>query len=415
MDARHHQNLECRSTPNMRQERSNTNANSATPRHHGLPESRSSVFNFSRLRPKRSLGIRTNPVGRESATSDPEAFTFEQRKRILINTGIDIDPRPSRNRPSSTPNNASVASPASLARDRSIARTGQTAEAVNNGSQYRGTASRERYEALMQVAPWLSTHHEQLPGLRTGTRRTTLSPSTPSDLVARQNNARREFPARRLPSSTSFHPLGTSQRRLTYQRQPDLLREPFALEQREGSSTTLASANRVRESEDSSTLSRPATPFSFQFSSSSTKFSTSSSNMRNAYPLVVLELGQGWGAGSLVDGVGRIWAHTPRAISRMHVDTCTPVNFYRFVEEDTIPPSLLEPLCDFRGLRELKITGMLDSYQSIIWQAAWLCPQLESLTLEMVLPPEAEPIRQLAWRAIEPGWTPRPLPLRRTY
>ena len=43
----------------------------------------------------------------------------------------------------------------------------------------------------------------------------------------------------------------------------------------------------------------------------------------------------------------------------------------------------LSPLCLYRELRTLKITGMMQSYQSYIWLAVWLNPQLTDLALEM--------------------------------
>lgn len=50
----------------------------------------------------------------------------------------------------------------------------------------------------------------------------------------------------------------------------------------------------------------------------------------------------------------------------------------------------LSPLCLYRDLRTLKITGMMQSYQSYIWLVVWLNPQLTDLTLEMA--GEAEPL-----------------------
>lgn len=50
---------------------------------------------------------------------------------------------------------------------------------------------------------------------------------------------------------------------------------------------------------------------------------------------------------------------------------------------DVFPPQDLSPLCLYRELRSLKITGMMQSYQSYIWLVVWLNPQLIDLTLEM--------------------------------
>ena len=59
-------------------------------------------------------------------------------------------------------------------------------------------------------------------------------------------------------------------------------------------------------------------------------------------------------------------------------------------EADVFPPQDLSPLCLYRELRTLKITGMMRSYQSYIWLAVWLNPRLTDLTLEMA--GEAEPL-----------------------
>ncbi|SLM34749.1 hypothetical protein LPUS_03685 [Lasallia pustulata] len=58
----------------------------------------------------------------------------------------------------------------------------------------------------------------------------------------------------------------------------------------------------------------------------------------------------------------------------------------------------------FRQLRTLKIVGMLDSYQTHIWEAVWLCPQLEVLTLEMCLEPSIRSTRNREWPTIQGNW-----------
>ena len=52
-------------------------------------------------------------------------------------------------------------------------------------------------------------------------------------------------------------------------------------------------------------------------------------------------------------------------------------------ETKIFPPQDLSPLCLYRKLRTLKITGMMQSYQWYIWLVVWLNPQLTDLTLEM--------------------------------
>ena len=43
----------------------------------------------------------------------------------------------------------------------------------------------------------------------------------------------------------------------------------------------------------------------------------------------------------------------------------------------------LAPLCLFSHLRSLKVLGMMQSYQSYIWEVVWLNPQLNELTMGM--------------------------------
>ena len=59
-------------------------------------------------------------------------------------------------------------------------------------------------------------------------------------------------------------------------------------------------------------------------------------------------------------------------------------------DESVFPLHDLSPLCLYRDLRTLKITGMMQSYQLYIWLTAWLNPQLTDLTLEMA--GKAEPL-----------------------
>ena len=66
----------------------------------------------------------------------------------------------------------------------------------------------------------------------------------------------------------------------------------------------------------------------------------------------------------------------------------------------------LKPLCQFRGLRSLKLVGMMQSYQTYIWQAAWLNLALDELELGMVLKPEILSVTHgRQWGLVEEGWT----------
>ncbi|KAJ5806751.1 hypothetical protein N7474_010343 [Penicillium riverlandense] len=65
----------------------------------------------------------------------------------------------------------------------------------------------------------------------------------------------------------------------------------------------------------------------------------------------------------------------------------------------------LKPLCLFRRLRSLKLTGMLQSYQTIIWMTAWLNTDLEELELGMAMEPEVVSLSHAGrWTLIRDGW-----------
>ena len=67
------------------------------------------------------------------------------------------------------------------------------------------------------------------------------------------------------------------------------------------------------------------------------------------------------------------------------------IDLFRPASEPTVfPLQDLSPLCLYRGLRVLKITGMMQNYQSMFWPVVWLNPQLTDLSLEMA--GEAEPL-----------------------
>ena len=68
------------------------------------------------------------------------------------------------------------------------------------------------------------------------------------------------------------------------------------------------------------------------------------------------------------------------------------------------PVEELAPLCLFRNLRVLKLTGMMHSYQKYIWQAAWLNTNLEELELDMALPPRYSRTAVYKWPYMKGGW-----------
>ncbi|KAJ6121300.1 hypothetical protein N7512_003765, partial [Penicillium capsulatum] len=65
----------------------------------------------------------------------------------------------------------------------------------------------------------------------------------------------------------------------------------------------------------------------------------------------------------------------------------------------------IKPLCQFRRLRSLKIVGMLQSYQTYIWQAVWLNMNLDELELGMAMEPVvANQTFSMEWQPIQHGW-----------
>ena len=75
----------------------------------------------------------------------------------------------------------------------------------------------------------------------------------------------------------------------------------------------------------------------------------------------------------------------------MHKEQHLEIDLFRPESEPNVfPLHDLSPLCLYRDLRTLKITGMMQSYQAYIWLVVWLNPQLTDLTLEMA--GEAEPL-----------------------
>lgn len=94
----------------------------------------------------------------------------------------------------------------------------------------------------------------------------------------------------------------------------------------------------------------------------------------------------------------------PHTLKHMELDLIRTGVLAEPTENDTFPLQDLIPLVHFRQLRTLTIVGMLDSYQTQIWEAAWLCPHLEVLTLEMCLEPSIRKTRSREWPTIQGDW-----------
>ncbi|KAJ5313062.1 hypothetical protein PENANT_c018G02503 [Penicillium antarcticum] len=100
---------------------------------------------------------------------------------------------------------------------------------------------------------------------------------------------------------------------------------------------------------------------------------------------------------------GPSWAELPRIKSTLELDLFSTID--KEEKDDGILTIVeLKPLCEFRNLRSLKLTGMLRSYQLYIWQAVWLNTKLETLVLGMALEPDIFSAPGSQWKQIKTGW-----------
>lgn len=110
---------------------------------------------------------------------------------------------------------------------------------------------------------------------------------------------------------------------------------------------------------------------------------------------------------------GASWTCLPREMPAIGLDLFWPVKINHNDDTDldhhreVLHIEELAPLCQFRRLRVLKVTGMLQSYQKYIWQAAWLNPELEELELGMAIGPRIRRNFPGDWPCIKGGWTLR--------
>lgn len=102
---------------------------------------------------------------------------------------------------------------------------------------------------------------------------------------------------------------------------------------------------------------------------------------------------------------GASWNVLPRDMQAIGIDLFWPVKQNQEGDREVLHIEELAPLCQFRGLRVLKITGMLQSYQKYIWQAAWLNTELEELELGMAIGPRIRRNFPGDWPFIKGGWT----------
>lgn len=104
---------------------------------------------------------------------------------------------------------------------------------------------------------------------------------------------------------------------------------------------------------------------------------------------------------------GVAWGYIERDTDELNFDLFWPIKKGSFSGTDMLDVEELAPLCSFRGLRSLKVTGMMQSYQRYIWQAAWVNLGLEELELEMALEPCIRRGFGGDWPFIKGDWMPR--------
>ncbi|RJE23769.1 hypothetical protein PHISCL_03909 [Aspergillus sclerotialis] len=111
---------------------------------------------------------------------------------------------------------------------------------------------------------------------------------------------------------------------------------------------------------------------------------------------------------------GEAWDNVSRETERLCFDIFIPLKSPEYTpkpnesENAILEIDQLSPLCEFRNLRVLKITGMMQSYQKYIWRAAWVNLNLEELELGMALAPRVKQKYMKSgseWQAISGDWT----------
>ena len=102
---------------------------------------------------------------------------------------------------------------------------------------------------------------------------------------------------------------------------------------------------------------------------------------------------------------GSAWKYLEEDREDLYLDLFWPTKKENPFRPDVMPLEGLAPLCNFRNLTFLKLTGMMRSYQKFIWQAVWLNPGLEVLELEMALEPCIRRTFNAGWPSIKGDWT----------
>jgi hypothetical protein len=119
----------------------------------------------------------------------------------------------------------------------------------------------------------------------------------------------------------------------------------------------------------------------------------------------------------------QIWRHLGTDRTVLNLDLFWPIklddsNYDEEEEKDTnddededkdiFPYSGLCPLLTFHNLHHLQLSGMMRSYQPLIWAACWINKNLKYVHLEMALEPEIKDAAKHNIRKINAPWTYNP-------
>lgn len=103
-----------------------------------------------------------------------------------------------------------------------------------------------------------------------------------------------------------------------------------------------------------------------------------------------------------------LWAALPvDTLSTLHINLFRPAHESASDDVDHSMLVDMHQLRKFRKLQHLSLVGMLDSYQTKIWEAVWGFPDLGTLELKMSLEPNVRSTHEKDWPMIQGDWKMR--------
>lgn len=114
-----------------------------------------------------------------------------------------------------------------------------------------------------------------------------------------------------------------------------------------------------------------------------------------------------------------LWRHFDKERDVLSIDLFWPIKLNKEEDEDednedededkdVFPYNDLKPLVTYHNLRYLQISGMMRSYQPLIFATCWVNKNLTHVRLEMALEPEMKPVSKgskLKYRPINDKWS----------